>query len=164
MNCRFTRAQAEQLDKIKQWSRALDGSDYLPGMVSLHLLLCLLALHHNLESSLRYFSKRYMYSCLSVSHCPLIIILVLFQVGINNIKENDFVNVTIQSLMRVTPLRNFFLLPENYKTCRSPLVQRFGELTKKIWHTRNFKGQVCISVSDGSMQGFRLIIFAFDRA
>lgn len=24
----------EQLDKIKQWSRALDGSDYLPGMVS----------------------------------------------------------------------------------------------------------------------------------
>lgn len=31
---RFTRAQVEQLDKIKQWSRALDGSDYLPGMVS----------------------------------------------------------------------------------------------------------------------------------
>lgn len=63
--------------------------------------------------------------------------------GINNIKENDFVNVTIQSLMRVTPLRNFFLLPENYKNCKSPLVQRYGELTKKIWHTRNFKGQVC---------------------
>ncbi|KAG0568606.1 hypothetical protein KC19_6G032600 [Ceratodon purpureus] len=95
LNPRFTRAQAEQLDKIKQWSRALDGSDYLPGMV-----------------------------------------------GINNIKENDFVNVTIQSLMRVTPLRNFFLLPENYKSCKSPLVQRFGELTKKIWHTKNFKGQV----------------------
>lgn len=52
-------------------------------------------------------------------------------------------NVTIQSLMRVTPLRNFFLIPENYQHCKSPLVQRFGELTRKIWHARNFKGQVC---------------------
>ncbi|XP_043810010.1 U4/U6.U5 tri-snRNP-associated protein 2 isoform X2 [Manihot esculenta] len=63
-------------------------------------------------------------------------------VGLNNIKETDFVNVTIQSLMRVTPLRNFFLIPENYQHCRSPLVHRFGELTRKIWHARNFKGQV----------------------
>ncbi|KAJ6700373.1 hypothetical protein OIU79_013415 [Salix purpurea] len=87
--------QVGQLDKNRQWSRALDGSDYLPGMV-----------------------------------------------GLNNIKETDFVNVTIQSLMRVTPLRNFFLIPENYQHCKSPLVQRFGELTRKIWHARNFKGQV----------------------
>ncbi|PKI79430.1 hypothetical protein CRG98_000177 [Punica granatum] len=64
------------------------------------------------------------------------------QVGLNNIKETDFVNVTIQSLMRVTPLRNFFLIPENYQHCKSPLVHRFGELTRKIWHARNFKGQV----------------------
>ncbi|KAJ6363775.1 hypothetical protein OIU78_003856 [Salix suchowensis] len=92
---RFTRDQVGQLDKNRQWSRALDGSDYLPGMV-----------------------------------------------GLNNIKETDFVNVTIQSLMRVTPLRNFFLIPENYQHCKSPLVQRFGELTRKIWHARNFKGQV----------------------
>jgi len=95
LNPRFTRAQVEQLDKNKQWARALDGSDYLPGMV-----------------------------------------------GLNNIKENDFVNVIIQSLMRVTPLRDFFLIPENYSACKSPLVQRFGELTRKIWHPRNFKGQV----------------------
>ncbi|KDP30594.1 hypothetical protein JCGZ_16247 [Jatropha curcas] len=95
LNPRFTRDQVEQLDKNRQWSRALDGSDYLPGMV-----------------------------------------------GLNNIKETDFVNVTIQSLMRVTPLRNFFLIPENYQHCRSPLVHRFGELTRKIWHARNFKGQV----------------------
>lgn len=94
LNPRFTRAQVEQLDKNKQWARALDGSDYLPGMV-----------------------------------------------GLNNIKENDFVNVIIQSLMRVTPLRDFFLIPENYGSCKSPLVQRFGELTRKIWHPRNFKGQ-----------------------
>ncbi|KAM0030214.1 putative ubiquitinyl hydrolase 1 [Helianthus debilis subsp. tardiflorus] len=63
-------------------------------------------------------------------------------VGINNIKETDFINVVIQSLMRVTPLRNFFLIPENYKDCKSILVHRFGELARKIWHAKNFKGHV----------------------
>ncbi|KAF5804071.1 putative ubiquitinyl hydrolase 1 [Helianthus annuus] len=91
----FNKDQVLQLDRNRQWSRALDGSDYLPGMV-----------------------------------------------GLNNIKETDFVNVTIQSLMRVTPLRNIFLIPENYADSKSVLVHRFGELTRKIWHARNFKGQV----------------------
>ncbi|XP_076888003.1 uncharacterized protein LOC143538298 [Bidens hawaiensis] len=95
LNPRFNKHQVVQLDKNRQWSRALDGSDYLPGMV-----------------------------------------------GLNNIKETDFVNVTIQSLMRVTPLRNFFLIPENYMDSKSVLVHRFGELTRKIWHARNFKGHV----------------------
>ncbi|KAJ6840275.1 U4/U6.U5 tri-snRNP-associated protein 2-like [Iris pallida] len=95
LNPRFNNEQVLHLDENRQWSRALDGSNYLPGMV-----------------------------------------------GLNNIKETDFVNVTIQSLMRVTPLRNFFLIPENYQNCKSPLVHRFGELTRKVWHARNFKGQV----------------------
>ncbi|KAH7674167.1 Ubiquitinyl hydrolase 1 protein [Dioscorea alata] len=85
LNPRFSREQVLHLDENRQWSRALDGSNYLPGMV-----------------------------------------------GLNNIKETDFVNVTIQSLMRVTPLRNFFLVPENYQHCKSPLVHRFGELTRKV--------------------------------
>jgi len=63
-------------------------------------------------------------------------------VGLNNIKQNDYVNVAVQSLMRVGPLRNFFLLPANYAHCASPLVQRSGELTRRVSHTRNFKGQV----------------------
>ncbi|CAA6670153.1 unnamed protein product [Spirodela intermedia] len=95
LNPRFQKEQVLHLDENRQWSRALDGSNYLPGMV-----------------------------------------------GLNNIKETDFVNVTIQSLMRVTPLRNFFLIPENYLHSKSPLLHRFGELTRKIWHARNFKGQV----------------------
>ncbi|KAL3678845.1 hypothetical protein R1sor_021801 [Riccia sorocarpa] len=95
LNPRVTRDQVLVLDKSKQWARALDGSDYLPGMV-----------------------------------------------GLNNIKETDFMNSTIQSLMRVTPLRDFFLIPANYENYKSPLVARFGELTRKIWHARNFKGQV----------------------
>ncbi|KAJ4875354.1 Ubiquitin C-terminal hydrolases superfamily protein [Raphanus sativus] len=96
LNPRFSRAQVEEFDRNKEWSRALDGSHYLPGMV-----------------------------------------------GLNDVqKSTEFVNVTIQSLMRVTPLRNFFLIPDNYQHCKSPLVHRFGELTRKIWHARNFKGHV----------------------
>ncbi|CAI5469424.1 unnamed protein product [Closterium sp. Yama58-4] len=102
LNPRFTAAQIEQFDHSKQWARALDGTDYIPGMV-----------------------------------------------GLNNIKDTGYVNVIIQSLMRVTPLRNFFLLPANYTPAsHSPaaqptaLVRRFGELVRKVWHPRNFKGQV----------------------
>ncbi|KAL6142805.1 hypothetical protein ACLB2K_061081 [Fragaria x ananassa] len=95
LNPKFTEEQVEKIDGNKQWSRALDGSDYLAGMV-----------------------------------------------GLNNIKQSDFVNVTVQSLMRVSPLRNFFLIPKNYEHCKSPLVHRFGELTRKIWHARNFKEQI----------------------
>ncbi|KAL6511786.1 hypothetical protein OROGR_021383 [Orobanche gracilis] len=95
LNPRFSTEQVIQIDQSRQWSRALDGSDYLPGTV-----------------------------------------------GLNNIKETDFVNVATQSLMRVTPLRNFFLIPENYAHCKSKLVLRFGELIRKIWHARNFKGHV----------------------
>ncbi len=47
-----------------------------------------------------------------------------------------------QALLRVLPLRNYFLLPENYASCRSVLVQRFGELLRKACNPRNFKGQV----------------------
>ncbi|KAG6538911.1 hypothetical protein ZIOFF_004063 [Zingiber officinale] len=95
LNPRFSREQVLHLDENRQWSRAQDGSNHLPGMV-----------------------------------------------GLNNIKDTDYVNVTIQSLMRVTPLRNIFLIPEKYKHSKSPLVHRFGELTRKVWHARNFKGQV----------------------
>ncbi|XAR69463.1 Ubiquitinyl hydrolase 1 [Bertholletia excelsa] len=110
LNPRFTREQVEELDRNKQWSRALDGSDYLPGMV-----------------------------------------------GLNNIKETDFVNVTIQSLMRVTPLRNFFLIPENYQHSKSPLVHRFGELTRKIWHARNFNPHEFLqAVMKASKKRFRI--------
>lgn len=38
--------------------------------------------------------------------------------------------------------RDFFLEPANYKSVKTPLVTRFGELMRKLWNTRNFKGQV----------------------
>ena len=46
-----------------------------------------------------------------------------------------------QALARTLPLRDFFLVPANYASCRSQLVQRFGELMRKLWNPRNFKGQ-----------------------
>ncbi|KAK9845987.1 hypothetical protein WJX81_007744 [Elliptochloris bilobata] len=95
LNPMFTPAQVAELDRDRRWVRALDGTEYMPGLV-----------------------------------------------GLNNMKANDYANVVVQALARVTPLRDFFLLPANYAACRSPLVQRFGELLRKAWNTRNFKGQV----------------------
>eukprot|EP00898_Chlorokybus_atmophyticus_P002893 jgi/Chlat1/3604/Chrsp234S03585 len=63
-------------------------------------------------------------------------------IGLNNLNFTDYVNVIVQALMRVTPVRDFFLTESNYVNCKSLLVQRFGELCRKIWHPRNFKGQV----------------------
>mmetsp|Transcript_1377 Transcript_1377/g.3976 ORF Transcript_1377/g.3976 Transcript_1377/m.3976 type:complete len:508 (+) Transcript_1377:229-1752(+) len=63
-------------------------------------------------------------------------------VGLNNMKENDYANVIIQMLVRVPPIRDFFLVPENYKHCSSPLVRMFGDLLRKIWNPRAFRGQV----------------------
>lgn len=47
------------------------------------------------------------------------------------------------------PLRNYFLEEENYKSIQRPpgdimflLVQRFGELMRKLWNPRNFKAHV----------------------
>ena len=49
----------------------------------------------------------------------------------------------------VTPLRAYFLREENYANIKRPpgdqiflLVQRFGELIRKLWNPRNFKAHV----------------------
>lgn len=54
-----------------------------------------------------------------------------------------------QALSHVTPLRDFFLRESNYSHVkRLPgdssylLVQRFGELMRKLWNPRNFKAHV----------------------
>ena len=70
-------------------------------------------------------------------------------VGLNNIKANDYCNVVLQALSHVTPIRDYFLNEDNYKGIkRTPgdisgiLVQRFGELIRKLWNPRNFKAHV----------------------
>ncbi|XP_019635305.1 PREDICTED: U4/U6.U5 tri-snRNP-associated protein 2-like isoform X1 [Branchiostoma belcheri] len=70
-------------------------------------------------------------------------------VGLNNIKANDYCNVVLQALSHVSPLRDYFLQEENYKDIKRPpgdimflIVQRFGELMRKLWNPRNFKAHV----------------------
>ncbi|PNF30786.1 U4/U6.U5 tri-snRNP-associated protein 2 [Cryptotermes secundus] len=53
------------------------------------------------------------------------------------------------ALSHVTPLRNYFLREINYARVKRPpgdssflLVQRFGELMRKLWNPRNFKAHV----------------------
>jgi U4/U6.U5 tri-snRNP-associated protein 2 len=61
-------------------------------------------------------------------------------VGMNNIKENDYVNVIVQALSHVAPLRNFFLLEDLSKA--PELVKRTSILFRKIWNPRAFKAHV----------------------
>nr|CAH8872400.1 unnamed protein product [Trichobilharzia regenti] len=70
-------------------------------------------------------------------------------VGLNNIKANDYCNVILQMLSHMSPLRDFFLNINNYENSRISsgdqmvlLVNRFGELIRKLWNPRNFKTHV----------------------
>ncbi|KAL2760661.1 hypothetical protein ACRALDRAFT_2097093 [Sodiomyces alcalophilus JCM 7366] len=62
-------------------------------------------------------------------------------VGMNDIKENDYLNVVVQALAHVAPLRNYFLL-EDLGPPRSELARRTGILLRKIWNPRAFKSHV----------------------
>ena len=68
-------------------------------------------------------------------------------VGLNNIKQNDYCNVILQALSHVRDIRNFFLQESNYDTTFGQdksdlLLQRFGELLRKLWNPKNFKAHV----------------------
>ena len=63
--------------------------------------------------------------------------------------ENYFTLTLLQALSHVTPVRNYFLREENYKTIKRPpgdqlslVPHRFGELMRKLWNPRNFKTHV----------------------
>lgn len=91
-------------------------------------------------------------------------------VGLNNIKCNDYCNVILHSLSHVSPVRNYFLKEDNYKTIidkrpvgdnLSVLVSRFGELIRKLWNAKNFKAHVSPhemlqSVVDCSQKKFQI--------
>jgi len=61
-------------------------------------------------------------------------------VGLNNVKANDYVNVVIQVLAHIPPIRDYFML-KNFDD-KSELVKRFSTLVRKIWNPAAFKGQV----------------------
>ena len=62
-------------------------------------------------------------------------------IGMNNIKANDYLNVVVQTLSHIAPLRNFFLL-HNFPHNASQLAVRLGTLIRKIWNTKAFRNHV----------------------
>lgn len=60
----------------------------------------------------------------------------------NNLRHTDFVNVVLHALSHVTPVRDFFLQPANYASCKSVIVHKFGEVLRKLWSPHNFKSIV----------------------
>lgn len=76
-------------------------------------------------------------------------------VGLNNVGKTDYMNVVIQALAHVKPLRDFFIrgqaLPSpdadaEYEglsgSKTTPLVAQFSLLVRKLWNPRLFKSQV----------------------
>ncbi|CAH0488867.1 unnamed protein product [Peronospora farinosa] len=62
-------------------------------------------------------------------------------IGLNNLKHTDYINVVVQALAHVPPLRDFFLANKTGKI-KSKLVLRFGELLRKMWSPHNFKNTI----------------------
>ncbi|ORX68644.1 cysteine proteinase [Linderina pennispora] len=58
--------------------------------------------------------------------------------GLNKIKCNDYMNVVVQALAHVPPIRNALLLMEDLDA-KPELVQRMAGLVRKMWHARPFK-------------------------
>ena len=57
--------------------------------------------------------------------------------GMNVLGKGDYINVVVQALSHIAPIRDFFLIPSNYAYSKSPLVHSFGMLMRKLWsHTR----------------------------
>jgi len=82
-------------------------------------------------------------------------------VGLNNIKATDYINVVLQGLVHIQPLRDFFIKEENLHNCKSELVHRFGNLVRKMWNPRNFKDQVSPhellqAIQDSSEKKFKI--------
>ncbi|KAG0361313.1 hypothetical protein BG005_008606 [Podila minutissima] len=80
-------------------------------------------------------------------------------VGLNNVKANDYVNVVIQVLAHIPPIRDYFML-KNFDD-KSELIKRFSTLIRKIWNPAAFKGQVSPhellqEISNASSRKFKL--------
>ena len=62
-------------------------------------------------------------------------------IGMNNIKANDYLNVVVQTLAHIGPLRNFFLLHPFPQTA-AQLPVRCSTLVRKLWNPRAFRNHV----------------------
>lgn len=96
----YSAEQAAAAAAASSWSRALDGADFLPGLV-----------------------------------------------GLNNLGGSDYAAAALQALQRVAPLRALLLrsAPPDAAQPLPPaqqLLARLGELTRRCWNARAFRGHV----------------------
>ena len=63
-------------------------------------------------------------------------------VGMNNLNRTDYINTALHILAHIRPVRDFFLQPSNYASCRCVVVHKFGEVMRKLWSRGNFKSIV----------------------
>lgn len=83
-------------------------------------------------------------------------------IGLNQIKANDYVNVIIQGLAHIRPLRNYFLLNSSIQAGAGGLSDAFKEVLEKIWNPTRFKAQTSPheflqSISTASSKRFSLV-------
>lgn len=62
-------------------------------------------------------------------------------IGMNNIKANDYLNVVVQTLSHIAPIRNFLLL-HSFPQNAPQLPVRLSTLVRKIWNTKAFRNHV----------------------
>ncbi|KAG8440974.1 hypothetical protein GDO86_006638 [Hymenochirus boettgeri] len=94
-------------------------------------------------------SHAYIHSVQFSHHVFLNLHTLMFYCLPDNYKIIDSSLEDITALSNVPPLRNYFLEEDNYRNIQRPpgdimflLVQRFGELMRKLWNPRNFKAHV----------------------
>lgn len=83
-------------------------------------------------------------------------------IGLNQIKANDYVNVILQCLAHIRPLRDFFLLNSSIQSDGGGLMESFKEVLEKIWNPIRFKAQTSPheflqSISTASSKRFSLV-------
>ncbi|KAJ2481849.1 U4 U6.U5 tri-snRNP-associated protein [Coemansia sp. RSA 2131] len=61
-------------------------------------------------------------------------------VGLNRVKRTSYINVIIQTLAHIRPIRNF-LLTLNLDE-RPPLVRKLAMVVRRMWHARRFKAHI----------------------
>ncbi|KAK4808304.1 hypothetical protein QYF61_020785 [Mycteria americana] len=133
----FTAQQITNLDKQAKLSRAYDGTTYLPGIVGLNNIKANDYANAVLQVSPGRGAPGFIFGVKAPQKSP--------PRGWRGCFPVPFP----QALSNVPPLRNYFLEEENYKSIQRPpgdimflLVQRFGELMRKLWNPRNFKAHV----------------------
>lgn len=109
----FSKEEVSKLDTEVPDARDLAGKKYRPGELVIFFTTYLMRL----------------------------IMLVGF-VGMNNIKANDYLNVVVQLLAHVRPIRDFFLLHKFPVSGTPQLPIRFGTLVRKLYNPRAFRSHV----------------------